>query len=133
MKTWQKSAARLALIVGLAGPATVCLAAEPSSVGEAFGNTIRSTYPDGRIAELWLAADGSYTAHGRRNDPSSGHWKVKGERLCFRQSRPIPSPFYSYCVPMPASGMGKAWSGTAYTGEAIRIQLVQGHAVGGGG
>jgi len=102
------------------------MAAAPSPVSPAFGNTIVSTYPDGRKAELWLAADGAYTGQGRSHDPSSGHWSVKGEKLCLRQSRPIPVPF-NYCFPIPASGFDKPWSGKAPTGEPTRITLVRGH------
>ncbi len=99
--------------------------ASADRVQEAFGNTIQSTYPDGRTAELWLAQDGSYTAEGRRHDPSSGHWTVKADKLCLKQSRPIAAPF-SYCVPLPASGLSASWTGKAYTGEAIQIALVRG-------
>lgn len=112
------------------GAGTAGLAATGASpVSEAFGNTIISTYPDGRTAELWLAADGSYTAQGRRHDPSSGHWKVKGAKLCLKQARPIPAPF-NYCVAFPAAGLSTAWTGKAYTGEAIRIRLAKGHVTG---
>jgi hypothetical protein len=38
----------------------------------AFGNTIVSTYPDGRQAHLWLQPDGTYTRHGRPDDRSNG-------------------------------------------------------------
>ena len=116
-------------MAGIAGAATVCLAADASPVSETFGNTIRSTYPDGRTAELWLAPDGNYTAEGRRHDPSSGHWKVKGEKLCLKQSRPF--PWFGYCFAVPKTSMADGWSGKAVTGEPIRIQLVQGHVVGG--
>jgi len=131
MNAWLENAARLAVVASLTGPPLLCSAAVASSASEAFGNTILSTYPDGRTAELWLAADGSYTAQGRRHDSSSGHWKVKGQQLCLKQARPVPAPF-SYCVPVPSSGMAQGWGAKAYTGEAIRITLVRGHATGGG-
>lgn len=97
-------------------------------VARAFGNTIMSTYPDGRQAELWLAADGRYRAKGRRGDDSSGTWRVNGDRLCLRQHRPFPAPF-SYCTPIPQR-MDHAWSARAVTGEHIRVSLVRGHVVG---
>ena len=46
-------------------------AGDMAKVKIAFGNTIVSTYPDGRQAQLWLHPDGSYTAEGRRLDRSS--------------------------------------------------------------
>lgn len=126
--------AALALAFGLSGAATSLSAEETptsyqSAVSEAFGNTIRSTYPDGRTAELWLSPGGAYTAEGRRHDPSSGHWKVKGSKLCLKQSHPIAAPF-SYCVDLPSAGMAAGWSGKAYTGEAIQIQLIKGQVRG---
>ena len=100
--------------------------AVPSPVKAAFGNTLVSTYPDGRTAELWLQPDGAYSAQGRRADPSGGHWKVKGGKLCLRQSRPLPAPF-DFCTPIPAAGLDRAWSAKAVTGEAIQVRLVKGH------
>ena len=91
----------------------------------AFGSTIVSTYPDGRQAELWLQRDGGYRAEGRRHDPSSGRWQIKGDKLCLKQQRPFPAPF-SFCTPLPASGIDRAWAGKAFTGEPIRIRLVKG-------
>ena len=96
-----------------------------SAVEAAFGNTIISTYPDGRTAELWLQAGGDYTAEGRRHDRSSGHWKLKGERLCLKQSHPIPVPF-TFCTSLADARMGASWSGKAVSGESIRIKLVRG-------
>ena len=91
----------------------------------AFGNTIVSTYPDGRQGQLWLHADGSYAAEGRRGDRSSGHWKIKGAKVCLKQSSPHAFPF-SYCAALPPGGVGAVWSGKAVTGETIRIRLVRG-------
>lgn len=96
-----------------------------SNLEAAFGNTIVSTYPDGRTGRLWLDKDGSYAASGRRHDPSSGRWSLSGDKICLRQSRPIPVPFH-YCAPVPHGGLGAAWSGKAVTGEPIRLQLVAG-------
>jgi len=124
---------RALALLGFALAATPSLAATvgASSVSPAFGNTIVSTYPDGRTAELWLAPDGSYKGLGRkRNDASAGHWKLKGDKLCLKQSRPLPVPF-SYCFPLPAGGFEKPWPGKAPTGEATTIKLVRGHIAGG--
>ena len=97
-------------------------------VDPAFGNTIRSTYPDGRQGVLWLAADGSYAAQGRRGQATSGTWRLNRERLCLRQRRPFPASF-TYCTPIP-DNMGAAWSARAPTGEAIRVELVHGRVTG---
>ena len=111
-------------VVGLVA-ASPCVARDRSVVQAAFGNTIVSTYPDGRTGELWLQSDGSYKAEGRRHDGSSGHWKLKDDKICLKQSHPIPVPF-SYCTSVPPGGVGASWTGKAVTGEAIRIKLVHG-------
>lgn len=113
-----------AALVGAAG-ATAAAAASaeaPPAVQQAFGNTILSTYPDGRQARLWLRPGGDYTAMGRRGDRSSGHWRIKGEQLCLKQSRPMPV-WFSYCTPIPT---GQTWTAKAVTGERIRVKLVHG-------
>ena len=106
----------------LAAPAT---ASDKSVLEPAFSNTIVSTYPDGRKAKLWLNRDGSYRAQGRRGKPSSGRWTLKGERICLKQSRPVPGPF-SYCTDIRRGGVGTTWPGKAVTGERIQISVVKG-------
>lgn len=113
----------LGLVAGLV--AAGAFAATPSEVTRAFGNTIVSTYPDGRTAELWLQPSGGYTAMGRRGDRSAGHWKVKGAQLCLKQSRPIPFPI-TYCTALPAADSNASWTAKAVTGEPIRVKLVKG-------
>ncbi len=116
---------RVTLTVLAVAAAGSCLAAEAPTVDQAFGNTIVSTYPDGRKAELWLHPDGSYSAEGRGHDPSSGHWKIKDEKLCLKQARPFNFPF-SFCTPVIQGGIGTSWTTRAVTGEPIRVQLVKG-------
>jgi hypothetical protein len=105
----------------------LCGAAPSPSLEAAFGNTILSTYPDGRTAELWLQPGGDYTARGRRGDRSSGHWKVNGGKLCLKQSRPFPAPF-NYCTRIPSSDFRTTWTARAVTGEKLRVRLVQGRS-----
>lgn len=111
----------------LAVPAAlmVCSAAsatDTSALNPAFGNTVVSTYPDGRTAELWLQRGGDYSAMGRRGDRSSGHWTLKGDRVCLKQSRPFWTPF-TYCASLPT---GTTWSAKAVTGEPVKVRVVQG-------
>ena len=112
----------LAVLVSLAAQAA---AESPAPISAAFGNTIVSTYPDGRQAELYLAQSGTYTAEGRRGDPSNGKWSVRRGKLCLKQARPIPAPF-AFCTIMPQS-LSTDWSARAVTGESIRVKLVKGH------
>ena len=117
-------------ILGLVAAGALCVAADTSSVGVTFGNTIMSTYPDGRTAELWIAPDGTYTAEGRRHDPSNGHWKIKAAKICLKQTTPRPPLPITVCKAMPISGIGATWSDRAVTGEKIQIKLVKGHVTG---
>jgi hypothetical protein len=117
-----RTLACLAIAASLAGFAAH---ATPASVQEAFGNTILSTYPDGRKAELWLQPSGVYSAKGRRGDASSGHWSIKAAKLCLKQAHPFPAPF-TFCTPLPSNGLNGTWSAKAVTGEAIKVKLVKG-------
>jgi hypothetical protein len=102
----------------------------PSALQPAFHNTIVSTYPDGRKAELWLSADGTYVAEGRKHDRSNGVWTMKGsDQICLRQKTPstIPLP---YCTGVPTGGVGSAWSAKSVFGDALRVKLVAGRSRG---
>jgi hypothetical protein len=101
--------------------------AQPSIQG-AFGNTIQSTYPDGRQGDLWLQPNGTYEALGRRGQRTGGQWTVRGTQLCLSQRRPFPV-LLSYCTPIPAR-FTETWNARAPTGEAIRVDLLRGRVVG---
>ncbi len=116
------AAAALLLTPTLAIAAPDRAAPDDAALAPAFKGTIVSTYPDGRQGHLWLSADGSYKAAGRRGDKSSGHWKLKGDQVCLSQSHPIPAPF-AFCTPKPAS---TEWSAKAVSGEPIKVRLVKG-------
>ena len=91
----------------------------------AFSNTIVSTYPDGRQARLWLDPDGGYRALGRHGEPTRGTWRIKGEKLCLKQSRPFSVPF-SYCTPVMGGEVGDVWIRRAVTGELLHVRLEHG-------
>ena len=110
----------LSLAIALAAVPVAGQAA--SNVAAAFGNTIVSTYPDGRTGLLWLKADGTYTGKGRRRLPSSGTWTIKSSQVCFRQLRPRRAPF-SYCTKLPSTSV---WSARAVTGERVQVRIVEG-------
>lgn len=112
----------LLIALCLASLAMPALADPPGPLEPAFKGTIISTYPDGRQAKLWLNRDGSYRAEGRRHDPSGGHWKLKGEKICLSQSRPFPAPF-RFCTPLPH---GEVWIAKAVTGEIVQARVVKG-------
>lgn len=99
--------------------------ASGSGVESAFGNTIVSTYPDGRTGLLWLNANGTYTAKGRRRTPSSGTWTVRGQKVCLKQKKPKAAPF-AFCTSFRQGGVGTSWTAKAVTGERITVKLVAG-------
>lgn len=110
--------------------ADAAASAEPTRVGgvtAAFGNTVKALYPDGRYQWLWLKADGTWEAFGRRGKWSSGKWSQKDASLvCLRQSKPFPIPF-NYCTAFPAgSGVGAVWASKSLEGEPIRVTVVKG-------
>lgn len=100
-------------------------AGDLAPIAPAFENTIISTYPDGRQAKLWLNPDTTYRGQGRTGSPSSGHWSLRPDKLCFRQSRPVPIPF-AWCTARVQGGVGTAWAAKAVTGERLRVELKAG-------
>ena len=112
-------------VAALALTAPEASAAKGSPLATAFGNTIVSTYPDGRTGLLWLNANGTYTAKGRRRTPSSGTWTVRGQKVCLKQKAPKAVPF-AFCTPFEEGGVGTSWTAKAVTGERIRVKLVAG-------
>jgi hypothetical protein len=112
-----------AVLVAVSAPAFAKSdASADASLAPAFSGTIVSTYPDGRKGRLWLSPDGAYKAAGRRNDMSSGHWTIKGDKVCLKQSRPLPVPF-AFCTPKPTS---TTWKAEAVSGEPITVHVEPG-------
>lgn len=120
------STAAYALFLGLNAQAAAESPAEPRGVAAAFGNTVKALYPDGKHQRIWLHADGTWDAVGRRGKATSGKWTVKGEKVCLKQAKPIPIPI-SYCTDFPSDGgVGAVWTSKDIAGEPIRITLVKG-------
>ena len=100
--------------------------AEPRGVAAAFGNTVKALYPDGRYQRLWLNANGTWEAVGRRGKWSSGKWSEKAGKVCLKQSKPFPAPF-KYCTNFPSDGgLGVQWTSRDMAGEPIRLTVVKG-------
>jgi hypothetical protein len=123
MRTLLISAAAVLLAAGAAhaAPATGGLA-------EAFGNTVKATYPDGRFQRYWFKADGTWRAIGRRGTASSGKWTQAGERVCLKQTKPFAGPF-KYCTQFPdGARLGASWPAKDAGGGKITLSLVKGGA-----
>lgn len=120
------------LALGVAAACCALAAAAPaadvetSRVSAAFGNTVVTTYPDGRTQRIWLHEDGSWDGINRLGSKISGRWSLKTEKICLRQSRPISLPF-TYCTDFPAQGApGVQWAGKDITGRPIQLTLQKG-------
>lgn len=93
-----------------------------ADLAPAFGNTLVSTYPDGRTAKTWLTEDGRYEGQGRRGGASSGVWRVRDGRVCLTQRRPIPFP-RAFCTPIVRGDVGSRWTARAVTSETVQMEL----------
>ncbi len=95
-------------------------------VAPAFGNTVLSVYPDGRSQKIWMHPDGSWDGRSRRGNPLAGHWTVRDDKVCVKQSKPPTLPI-SYCIPFPANPrVGSEWPFKDMTGTPIRLKIVAG-------
>ena len=108
--------------LSLAAP---CMAADKSDLAPAFKNTVVSTYEDGRTAKLWLSADGTYKAQGRKGDASDGKWKLKGDQICLSQKHPFAPPI-GYCTAVPTGSVGSTWAAKSVFGDPIKVKLIKG-------
>ena len=121
-----KLAARLALGTYAAFSGLNAQAADLSGIALAFGNTVVSTYPDGRSQKFWLHPDGSWDGIARNGQPLAGHWRLKGEKVCMRQSKPPTLPI-SFCTPFPEhTEPGVQWASHDVIGNPIQLSLQRG-------
>lgn len=103
-------------------------AADLGAVAAAFGNTVVSTYPDGRSMKIWLRPDGRWEGVGRTGVALAGKWRLKKGKVCLRQAKPPTLPL-AYCTPFPAdSRPGVQWTGRDFGGTPIRLTLQKGAA-----
>ena len=121
-----RSAALALALTPLAMALAPAAHAAPDGVAAAFGNTIKALYPDGRHQRIWLKADGTWEAIGRRGKWSAGKWSQKDDKVCLKQAKPFPAPF-KYCTDFPANGrLGAVWTSKDMTGEPIKLTVVKG-------
>jgi len=99
-------------------------AADLSSLAPAFGNTVVSQYPDGTSQKIWLHPDGSWDGISRKGVALSGHWRLRDDKVCLRQTKP-PSLPISYCTVVPPAGEAQ-WAGRDVMGRPITLSLMKG-------
>jgi hypothetical protein len=119
---------RAALAAAVSLAALHAQAAEPSRVAPAFGNTVMTIYPDGRTQRIWLHPDGQWDGLGRDGKPLAGHWSVRGDKVCLRQSSPPTLPF-AYCTGFPDDPrVGVTWTSKDFGGTPIKLTVLKGMA-----
>lgn len=96
------------------------------AVNATFGNTVLSIYGDGRSQKVYLHPDGAWDGYSRRGNPLAGAWKLKGEQVCVKQTRPATLPI-SFCMPLPENPhVGSTWPAKDLTGAPIQLKIVKG-------
>lgn len=125
MQKIQSASLALAVVVMATSSLAASAGDAMSRLAPALGNTIVSTHPDGRKARLSLDVRGTYEAESRAGRRSGGTWKLRGEKLCLSQNRPLPIPI-PYCKAIPAEQVGKPWRDTAVNGDSVTNEIVRG-------
>jgi len=115
-----------AVALGLCA-ASAARAADPAAakVAATFGNTVISTYPDGRSQKIWLSEDGTWTGLSRRGSPLAGTWSTRGDKVCLKQTHP-PMFGLSFCQALP-DDPSKGMDSRDFIGTRIHLKLVKGH------
>ncbi len=113
------------VVLGLLASAAITATSPVASLEPAFGNTIVTTYPNGKSTRTWLHRDGTYEALRANGDHTGGVWKIKGEQLCITQKVPVFVPL-KFCTAIVPGGVGTSWSAKGLMGEPVRNMLVAG-------
>lgn len=113
------------LTLGVLAAATIAASSPGAGLEPAFGNTIVTTYPNGKSTRTWLHRDGTYEALRANGDRTGGVWKIKGGELCITQKRPVYVPL-TFCTQIVPGGVGTTWSAKGLRGEPVRNILLPG-------
>lgn len=97
----------------------------PPALEPAFGNTIVTTYPNGKITRTWLHRDGTYEGLRANGDRTGGTWLVKTGKLCLTQKKPFLVPM-AFCTEIVPGRIGVSWMAKGLRGEPVRNTLVAG-------
>lgn len=118
-----KTSAPLLTAALLGALLTTSTAIAQGGVERAFGNTVLTIDPDGRSRKIWLNPDGTWTGSSRRGLDLAGTWKVSGEKVCLRQSKPrLPG---SMCERFPTE-FGAPMKVKDPSGKSVQLKLVKG-------
>ena len=121
-----KSLLILTAALSLAATAPALAADAVPQVTPAFGNTVLSTYPDGRSQKIWMHPDGTWDGQSRRGTALAGRWNVKDGKVCMKQSKPPTLPL-AYCTAFPENTyVGVTWASKDMAGAPIQLKVVKG-------
>lgn len=88
----------------------------------AYGNTITSTYSDGRVVKVYVEPDHTYSillADGAR---LKGTWADVDGQSCFTVTDPPPAPgAKSSCFPLREYKVGDSFSGEDASGKYVGV------------
>ncbi|HWA90121.1 MAG TPA: hypothetical protein VG889_08820 [Rhizomicrobium sp.] len=84
----------------------------------AYGNTIESTYGDGRVVKVYVEADHSYSILLPNGATLKGTWADAGGQSCFTVTDPPQKPGATpTCFPVKEYKIGDTFSGDDATGH----------------
>ena len=119
---------------GISGAAVVVglgLWAGPVAAGTwsgAYDNTIVSTYDDGRVVNVYVEDDGTYTIVPKTGDTISGTWADDGNESCFTITAPAAATGGDpLCFDKKEYKVGDTFEGTDATGHFTAV-IVKGRS-----
>lgn len=98
------------------------LAAAPAMAGDtwagAYGNTITSTYADGRVVKVYVEPDHTYSILLPNGQRLKGTWADATGQSCFTLTDPPPAPGAKpSCFAIREYNVGNTFSGEDATGK----------------
>jgi hypothetical protein len=114
-----------ALVLGLLAAGVITASGPIAALEPAFGNTIVTTYPNGKTTRMWLHRDGTYDGRRANGQATAGVWKVKQKDVCITQKRPLYVPV-AFCTGIVPGGVGTSWTAKGLYGEPVRNTLIAG-------
>jgi len=105
----------------LAGAALLC-AAVPAAAADTwagvYGNTITSTYADGRVVKVYVEPDHTYSITLPDGKKLKGTWADAEGQSCFTLTDPAPAPGAKpSCFPVREYKVGDMFGGEDATGK----------------
>ena len=88
----------------------------------AYGNTITSTYADGRVVKVYVEPDHTYSIVLPNGAKLKGTWADADGKSCFTLTVPPPPPGSEpSCFPLKEYKVGDTFSGEDKTGKYVGV------------